>query len=104
PQKLKEEIIQAYKDNHTNYPAANGIALLRDAVSGFIGRFQGLHYRPDEFLIAGGARPLIYAVYQTLLDRGDKVVFPVPSWNNNHYSHLSNAEPVIVEAFPENNF
>lgn len=104
PERLKEEIIKAYQDNHTNYPAANGIAALRESASAFIQRYQGLNYSTDDFLIAGGARPLIYAVYQTILDPGDKVVFPVPSWNNNHYTHLSNASPVAVETFPENNF
>ena len=33
PQELKEEIIKAYTNNHTNYPAANGIPELRKAVS-----------------------------------------------------------------------
>jgi aspartate aminotransferase len=32
------------------------------------------------------------------------VVFPVPSWNNNHYCHLSGAEPIMVETTVENNF
>lgn len=104
PVELKTEIIRAYEQNHTNYPAANGIAALREAVADFIATFQGLHYTPNDYLIAGGARPLIYAAYQTLVDPGDKVVFPVPSWNNNHYTHLSHARQVLVETLPENNF
>jgi aspartate aminotransferase len=32
------------------------------------------------------------------------VVFPVPSWNNNHYCHLSGAEAVMVETTAANNF
>jgi aspartate aminotransferase len=32
------------------------------------------------------------------------VVFPVPSWNNNHYTHLTFAEQVFVETRPENKF
>ena len=55
-------------------------------------------------LIAGGARPLIYGVFTTLIDPGDKVIFPVPSWNNNHYCHLLQAEPVLVETSVENHF
>ncbi|MEX1188994.1 MAG: aminotransferase class I/II-fold pyridoxal phosphate-dependent enzyme [Bacteroidia bacterium] len=104
PDLLKEEIIRAYTNNETNYPAANGIQALREAVSDYIFDEQGLKYTPDEFLIAGGARPLIYAAFQALVDAGDKVLFPVPSWNNNHYSHLTHAEAVMVETRPENNF
>ncbi len=104
PEELKQEIVNAYNQHHTNYPAANGIASLRESVARYIQTFQGLNYSPDEFLIAAGARPLIYAAFQTLVDPGDKVVFPVPSWNNNHYTHLSHANPVFVETKPENNF
>jgi len=32
------------------------------------------------------------------------VLFPVPSWNNNHYTHLSHANQVFVETLPEENF
>jgi aspartate aminotransferase len=104
PAELKEEIIRAYQNDQTNYPAANGIQKLRESVALFIERFQGLKYDSEDFLIAGGARPLIYAAYQTILDKGEKVIFPVPSWNNNHYTHLSHAEKVMIEALPENNF
>jgi len=104
PEALKEEIICAYEANETNYPAANGIAELRDAVAQFISKHQGLTYSKDDYLIAGGARPLIYAAYQTLVDPGDTVLFPVPSWNNNHYTHLSHAKQVFIETLPENNF
>jgi aspartate aminotransferase len=55
-------------------------------------------------IIACGARPIIYAIYRTILDPGDTVVFPVPSWNNNHYVHLSSAKSIFMETKPENNF
>lgn len=104
PTALLNEILEAYKDGHTNYPMANGMPDLRKAVSGFIKKYQLLDYSAEEILISGGSRPLIYAVYKTLIEAGDKVVFPVPSWNNNHYCHLSGAEAVMVETTAENNF
>ena len=104
PEELNAEIRNAYLEGHTNYPAASGIADLRKAVAEFIYERQGLEYPADSFLIAGGARPLIYAIYCTLLDPGDKVIFPTPSWNNNHYAHLCNALKIQVETFPENHF
>jgi aspartate aminotransferase len=104
PTELKEEIIQAYNKGETNYPAADGIIDLRKSVSSLIKNWQGLEYGENEILIAGGARPIIYAIYQALVDPGDTVVFPVPSWNNNHYTHLSHAKPIFVETLPENNF
>ncbi len=107
PAGLKKEIIDAYNNDETNYPAADGVLELRKAVSNLIEKRQGLKYGTDEILIAGGARPVIYAIYRTLIEANDKVLFPVPSWNNNHYTHLSTGDYgqcVMVETRPENNF
>lgn len=104
PAELEAEITQAYQAGNTNYPPANGVLELRQSASQFLKTRLGLDYSPNDILVAGGSRPLIYATYLALIDPGDKVVFPVPSWNNNHYCHLSGAEPVLVETRPENNF
>lgn len=104
PSLLKEEIIRAYQEDETNYPAADGMADLRKAVAKQIRDWQGLEYAENEILIAGGARPIIYAIYQAIVDPGEKVLFPVPSWNNNHYTHLSHGQQVFVETTAENNF
>ena len=104
PEELELEIINSYIAKQTNYPPANGIPELRKTVSEFLSEREGLNYSPEEILIAAGARPLIYATYQTLVQPGDKVIFPVPSWNNNHYTHLSHAKPVFIKTYPENNF
>jgi len=47
---------------------------------------------------------LIYALFQTVIDPGDKIIYPVPSWNNNHYTHLSAGVGIEVETSVENNF
>jgi len=104
PAELKTEIIKAYQNDETNYPAANGVLELRESVSRFLHTREGLEYDADQILISGGARPLIYATYQTILDPEDTVLFPVPSWNNNHYCHLTRAKQIMIEATAENNF
>lgn len=104
PTDLKQGIVAAYDHNQTNYPPADGVLTLRESVSEFITRNYQLDYKPNQILISGGSRPLIYATYLALVDPGDKVVFPTPSWNNNHYCDLLTAEPVTVRTLPENNF
>ena len=84
PTGLTAGIIQAYKDGQTNYPPAAGVGELRQAVADFLKTRQGLIYSPNDILVAGGSRPLIYATYRALVDPGDRVIFPLPSWNNNH--------------------
>ncbi len=104
PQELEDEIVKAYRDKKTNYPPANGIVELRKAVASFIKNHQGLDYDANSFLISGGGRPLIYATYRTICDRGEKVIYPVPSWNNNHYTHFIEGEHICIETKVENNF
>ncbi|WP_158796255.1 pyridoxal phosphate-dependent aminotransferase [Pedobacter sp. L105] len=104
PSELKEEIISAYHHNHTNYPPADGILALRETITGVLKDRYNLDFNSNEILVSGGSRPLIYATYLALVDPGDKVVYPVPSWNNNHYCHLSSAEGIAVETSEETNF
>ncbi len=104
PLELENEIVQAYRDGYTTYPMSNGEAKLRDTISKYISSRLDLNYSPEEFLVSGGARPLIYATYKALVDPDDLVIFPVPSWNNNHYSHLSAAKMAMIEATAANNF
>lgn len=104
PAELKQAIIDAYENDQTNYPAADGMPELRDAVANLLKQRGDLNYSSDEILIAGGARPVIYSIFRTLVDPGDTVIFAVPSWNNNHYTYLNGAKPVVIEASPEDNF
>ena len=104
PAELEEEIISAYQNRFTTYPAAEGNLDLREAVSAFISSRQGLQYSAAEILIAAGGRPLIYSLYRAIVDEGDKVIYPAPSWNNNHYVHFTGGEHIAIEAGLENNF
>jgi aspartate aminotransferase len=104
PKKLEDAIVDAYRNGATTYPAADGELDLRIAVSNFIRRHEGIDYNPQEILIAAGGRPLIYAIYRAIVDKGEKVIYPIPSWNNNHYVHFTEAEHVMIEASRENNF
>ncbi|TAE71491.1 MAG: aminotransferase class I/II-fold pyridoxal phosphate-dependent enzyme [Bacteroidetes bacterium] len=104
PAFLEQYIIEAYQEKQTNYPPADGVAELRTAVSGFLEKWEGLQYAANEILIAAGGRPLIYTLFKTIVNPGDKVIYAVPSWNNNHYVNLNQAQHCIIEATPENNF
>jgi aspartate aminotransferase len=105
PAELEQEIVNAYKHGFTTYPAAEGNLDLREAVSSFMSSRMGLQYAAkNEILIAAGGRPLIYALYRAVVDKGDKVIYPAPSWNNNHYVHFTDGEHIMLEAMKENNF
>lgn len=104
PEALSKALSEAVANGETNYPPASGMADLRQAVRAFYASELGLDYPTESLLIAGGSRPLIYGVYRTLCDPGDGVVYPVPSWNNNHYVHLSDAQGLPIVCTPEDHF
>ena len=104
PQELEDAIIDAYRNKLTNYPPGDGLLELRQAVASFIKDREGIEYAANEVLIAGGGRPLIYSLFRTIVNPGDKVLYAVPSWNNNHYTHMNGGEHCVIEATPENDF
>lgn len=104
PKQLEQAIVEAYDQGHTSYPLADGELDLREAVCSFYQKRLGLEYGVDEIQIAAGGRPLIFTIFQTLVNPGDKVIYAVPSWNNNHYANLTQAQHCVIEAKVENNF
>ena len=104
PLELEEEIVSAYQKKFTTYPAAEGIFELRKSVSQFLKDREGLVYETNEIQIASGGRPLIYSLFRAIVDKGDRVIYAAPSWNNNHYAHFIEAKHIVIEATPENNF
>jgi len=104
PAALDAELRKALSAGQTNYPASDGILPLREAISEYYRREQGLDYPVDGILVAAGARPLLYGIYRTLLDPGDVVLYPVPSWNNDHYVHLAGARAVEIPVHASSNF
>lgn len=104
PAELETEIIESYKNGNTNYPSAEGILPLRESISKFLEHYVQLSYTPNEIQVASGGRPLIYSIYRAIVDKGDKVIYPVPSWNNNHYTHFTEGEHLLIQTKPENDF
>ncbi len=104
PELLKEEIKKAYDHNLTNYPPAPGLLSLRTAIADDLLSRWNQEYAVDEILVSAGSRPLIYGVYKAIVDPGEKVIYPVPSWNNNHYAYLSSADPIEIPTTAEHNF
>ena len=94
PAGLKTRIEAALEAGETNYPPSDGVLALRQTVARRFAKDWGVTYPLASVVIAGGARPILYATYQCVLDPGDAVVYGVPSWNNNHYAWLGSAKKV----------
>ena len=104
PDKLRAGIATALAEGHSNYPPANGVIELRRAIRDMFERRLGLRYPVESVLVVNGARPAVCGAYQALIDRGEKVVYGVPSWNNHHYCTMVGAHGVALPTTPDGNF
>jgi aspartate aminotransferase len=101
---FKEYLLQAINEGCTNYPPAAGEKDLRLAVQEHLKRTQGLDYPLDGIAIVAGGRPSLYSTYRLLVDPGELVVFPVPSWNNHNYRDTCQVEILGLQAHRDNAF
>lgn len=104
PEAWMKAIHDALAEGNTNYPPSDGMLELRKAIVGYVAREWGPRYPIESVLISSGARPILYAAYRCVVNPGDTVIYPVPSWNNNHYTWMTQANGVIVKTRPEDGF
>ena len=104
PEALGRGICEAIARGETNYPPADGVPALREAIRQSWERELGLSYPLDGIVVASGARPIIYGLYRSVVEEGETVVFPAPNWNNDFYCHLQGAKSVILPTRAEDGF
>lgn len=104
PDALRDGVVDALREGHSNYPPSIGVRECREAVREMFARRLGLEYPIEAVMVAGGARPMIAGTYLALIDPGDRVVYGLPSWNNNHYSKLVKATPIEIATTVESRF
>jgi aspartate aminotransferase len=104
PKPLLQRIEAALERGETNYPPSVGVPALRQQIAALYSRELGLSVPTASIVVTGGSRPGLFAAYQLTVDRGDRVVYSVPSWNNNHYCELAGAVPVPIQCGRETNF
>jgi aspartate aminotransferase len=104
PARLRELCVEALQEGQTNYPPVPGVMELREAVQELTREDLGLEIPVEGILVGGGARPILYASYLALVDPGETVLYPVPSWNNHHYCKLARANGVALPVAAEKNF
>lgn len=62
------------------YTAVSGLPELKAAIQERTKSDYGITYEPSEIIVGTGAKFLLYAVFQAVLDKGDEVIIPTPYW------------------------
>ncbi len=104
PSVLAKGAMRQIEAGETYYPASSGMPELRGAVVAFYKKWLALDIPIDGVLIVAGGRPTIYGAYRALVNPGDRVVYPTPSWSNEYYTPMVGAISVEVPCGVETGF
>ena len=104
PERLARSLVRLVEAGETNYPPSAGMPELRKAVAAFYKEWLGVEYAESNTLIVAGGRPVIYGAYRALVNPGDRVVYPTPSWSNEYYTTIVGAQAIEVPCGPETGF
>jgi len=104
PTRLTQELLAAVGHGDTNYPPPAGIWDLREAVRLHIARTQNMEYPLEAITIVSGGRPTLYSTYRLLVDPGELVLCPLPSWNNHNYRDTNQCQVMGIQCRPEDAF
>lgn len=89
----------------TQYTAATGLPDLRERLSRWYGERFGLDIPPRRIVITAGASGALQLACLALVDRGDEVLMPDPSYAcNRHFVAAADGVPVLLPAPPEHRF
>lgn len=98
PQPIIEAAFEKTKAGMTHYTAAEGFPELRQAICDFYQDKYQLKFNLDQVLVTVGAEHALFIALEALLDPGDEVIIPQPSFSPYiDQVKLANGTPVTVD-------
>ena len=106
PWHVRDEGIYSLEKGKTSYTSNAGLKELKEEIAKFLDRRYGLTYHPmKEMIITVGGSEAIDIAMRAMLDPGDEVLIPQPSYvSYEPCCVLANGTPVIIELKAENEF
>ena len=106
PWHIRDEGIYAFEKGRTFYTSNSGLLPLREEISNYIQRTQGVKYNPaNEILVTVGGSEAIDIGLRALINNGDEVIIPQPSYvSYAPCSYLAGGKNVIINLKAENEF
>ncbi len=97
--------IEAIQAGFTKYTVVSGIPELKTAISNNTQETLGVKYGPKEITVGAGAKYVIFAALQMLIDTQDEVIIPAPFWvSYPTMVELAGGKPVLVSTEAKNRF
>lgn len=106
PWRVRDEAIYSLEQGRTFYTSNAGLKELKEEIAKFLDRRYSLTYDPyEEMLITVGGSEAIDIGLRAMIDIGDEVLIPQPSYvSYEPCTILAGGKPVIIELKEENDF
>ena len=103
---VRDEGIHSLEKGRTFYTSNAGLKELKEEISNYIMRKQGVSYNyNDEVIVTVGGSEAIDIALRAMIDEGDEVIIPQPSYvSYEPCAILADATPVIIDLKQENDF
>ncbi len=105
PWHIREEGIYSLERGRTFYTSNAGLKELKEEICRYLKRSQGISYPAEDILVTVGGSEAIDIALRAMLDPGDEVLIPQPSYvSYEPCTLLANGKPVIIQLKEENDF
>ncbi len=105
PPLVQEAAERALRAGRTQYTHATGLDALRERISGWYAKRFGLDIAPSRIVVTAGASAALQLACLALVERGDEVLMPDPSYPcNRHFVAAADGVPVLLPCGPEQRF
>ena len=105
PANIRDAAYKAMNDGFTGYTPTPGLPEARKAIADYVEKYKGVKSAPEEIIITPGGKPIMYYTMQMLVEEGDEVVYPNPSFPiYESCIKFSGGTPVPVPLLAENGF
>ncbi|MBX6351010.1 MAG: pyridoxal phosphate-dependent aminotransferase [Clostridia bacterium] len=101
----EEAAYRAIREGFTKYTPTPGDMRLRRAIAEKLARENGLPYRPEDVVVANGAKQAVYEALLSICDPGDEVILLAPYWvSYAEQVRMAGGHPVPAPSRPEDGF
>ena len=105
PPLVQQAAERALRAGRTQYTHATGLDALRERISGWYAQRFGLHIAPSRIVVTAGASAALQLACLALVERGDEVLMPDPSYPcNRHFVAAADGVPVLLPCGPGQRF
>ncbi|TPG26967.1 pyridoxal phosphate-dependent aminotransferase [Variovorax guangxiensis] len=97
PPLVQEAAVRAVRAGATQYTQATGLELLRERISGWYGQRFGVDVPARRIVITAGASAALQLACLALIDAGDEILLPDPSYPcNRHFVTAADGRAVLI--------